>query len=446
MGQTNQTLLEEDQQGNSDIQAKYRYWRIRIFYSTFLGYAIYYFTRKSFTFAMPAMIQSEGFSKSELGLLASILSLSYGFSKFFSGILSDHANPRYFFSCGLIVTGILNIFFGLSSSILFFAIFWGLNGWFQGFGWPPVAKYLTHWYAQSERGRWWAAWNTSHNVGGALVPLVAALCAQSFGWRYAMFVPGMIAIIVGLFLINRLRSTPEDLGLPPIEKFKGEELPDQVAESSLSSRELLVRYVLGNLWIWLLGISYFLIYIVRTGINDWSAVYLVEAQGYSQLEAGKSVCAFEVGGFIGSLAAGWASDKLFHGRRGPVNVLFSAFLVIAVLGFSFSLLGNGAGTLVCLFAIGGLVFGPQMLIGMAAAELSHKKAVGAATGFVGCFAYVGAAVAGYPLGRLIEDFGWNAFFMAMVMCAALGTLVLTPLWSATKPKWLWTPSKKEVVV
>ena len=40
-----------------------------------------------------------------------------------------------------------------------------------------------------------------------------------------------------------------------------------------------------------------------------------------------------------------------------------------------------------LLTIGFFVFGPQMLIGMAAAECSHKEAAGAATGFVGLFAY-----------------------------------------------------------
>jgi sugar phosphate permease len=45
-----------------------------------------------------------------------------------------------------------------------------------------------------------------------------------------------------------------------------------------------------------------------------------------------------------------------------------------------------------MFLVGFFVFGPQMLIGMAAAELSHKKAAGAATGFVGWVAYLGAAV------------------------------------------------------
>ena len=53
-----------------------------------------------------------------------------------------------------------------------------------------------------------------------------------------------------------------------------------------------------------------------------------------------------------------------------------------------------------MFVVGFLVFGPQLLIGMSAAELSHKKAAATSNGFVSCISYLGAAAAGYPLGTL----------------------------------------------
>ncbi|HRE32252.1 MAG TPA: MFS transporter family glucose-6-phosphate receptor UhpC, partial [Candidatus Berkiella sp.] len=58
------------------IKEDYRYWRMRICYSIFLGYAFFYFTRKSFTFAAPYIAADLGFTKSELGMLGSILYLS----------------------------------------------------------------------------------------------------------------------------------------------------------------------------------------------------------------------------------------------------------------------------------------------------------------------------------------------------------------------------------
>ena len=120
------------------------------------------------------------------------MAITYGISKFASGIHSDRTNARYIMAVGLMLTGVCNILFWACPLLFFlFALFWGLNGWFQGFGWPPCARFLTHWYSHSERGSWWSTWNVSHNVGGFFIPWVAGACLQYWGWRYAMYIPGV---------------------------------------------------------------------------------------------------------------------------------------------------------------------------------------------------------------------------------------------------------------
>ncbi|MBN4067091.1 MFS transporter [Simkania negevensis] len=398
----------------------------------YIGYAFYYFTRKSFTFAMPAMIAELGFTKSELGILATILSLMYGVSKFTSGILSDRSNPRYIMGIGLILTALFNFLFGLSSSLLFFAIFWGLNGWFQGWGWPPCARLLRHWYATSERGTWWGIWSTAHNVGGALIPLFAVLCIQWFGWRGALFIPAGLCLVVGFIIINRLRDTPQSLGLPSIEQYK-EDLPPSLynaeQEQTLPVKEILFKHVLNNKYIWILSISYFFVYVIRTAVNDWSILYLVETKGLSLLAAGGCVFWFEVGGFFGILTAGWASDKIFHGRRVPMMVIFSAGILFAIASMWFVPAGQIIMLSLSLFLVGYLIFGPQMLTGIAAAEMTHKKAAATSSGFAGLFGYVGAAAAGYPIGKVAQSWGWQGYFIILGVCAIAVLFLLTPLWS-----------------
>ncbi|NGX61028.1 MAG: Membrane sensor protein UhpC [Chlamydiae bacterium] len=418
------------------VKKEYRYWRFRIFYGMFTGYVFYYLTRKSFTFAMPALMNDLGFDKAQLGILGSILYITYGMSKFASGVMSDQSNPRFFMAIGLIATGLTNIFFGMSTSILLFALFWGLNGWFQGWGWPPCARLLTHWYSQSERGSWWSAWSTSHNVGGFLIPILAGTVAQYFGWRYAMFIPGGLCILMGFVLMNRLRDTPQSLGLPPIEKFrndfssKEEEKESENGEKELTTKEILFDYVLTNKWLWVLAFASFFVYVVRMAINDWSALYLIETKNYSMIKATACVSLFEIGGLFGMLTAGWLSDRIHAGRRGPMNVFFSLGILGSVIFFWLSPDASVWIDSAALFTIGFFLFGPQMLIGLAAAELSHKKAAGTASGFAGWFAYFGAAAAGYPLGKIAQDFGWTGYFMILVGCGVVTILLFLPMWNA----------------
>ncbi len=418
------------------VDRDYKRWRWRIFYSMFVGYMLYYFTRMHFVFAMPGMIEELGYERAQLGILTSILSISYGVSKFVSGMIGDHSNPRYMMAIGLIATGIVSLFFGLSSTLLFFALFTLLNGLFQGFGWPPCARYLTHWYSHNERGTWWSCWNISHNIGGALIPIIVAFVAYYYGWRFGLFVPGVLCIIGGLFLINRLRDTPQSLGLPSIEEWRddysaGEKKVKSHEEKELSTKEALFEHVLKNPFIWLLGIAYLFIYVTRGAFNGWTHLFLIQEKGYDQISASYSIFFFEAGGIVGSLFAGWFSDRYTMGRRGPVNVVYALALVGATI--LFWLVPNGHPILdyMSVSLIGFLVFGPQMLIGLAAAEIAHKKAAATATGFLGLIAYLGNSLSGYPLGRIIDDWGWEGFFIAAAVCCAMATLFLIPTWGAT---------------
>ena len=112
----------------------------------------------------------------------------------------------------------------------------------------------------------------------------------------------------------------------------------------------------------------------------------------------------------------------------PVNIIFSLGIL-----FSVYLMWKMPGGVLVLdslftFLIGFFIFGPQMLIGVAAAELSHKKAAGTATGFIGWFAYIGAAMAGGPMGAWIERTSWNDYFLVLMGCAIIVILGLLPLW------------------
>lgn len=313
-----------------------------------------------------------------------------------------------------------------------FALFWGINGWFQGWGPTGCAKLLSHWYSHAERGRWWSLWSTSHNLGGALIPMIVAGVADKLGWRYALYFPGVICIMVGVFLINRLRDTPQSLGLPPVEKPSGGGPKEREA---FSAKEILFGYVLRNKYLWVLAFAYFFVYIVRTAINDWSMLYFMEVKGYSGLTAGWCVFCFEMGGLLGSLVAGWASDLVFGGKRNPVSALFTIGILAPLYLFQQLVWPAPLLDATLLFFFGFFIFGPQLLVGMAAAELSHKKAAATANGFVGCFGYLGAAVAGGPLGALMKTWGWNGYLATVAVCAVVGTILLLPLWSVkTSPK------------
>lgn len=411
---------------SEQIEVDYKYWRFRICYSLFFGYAAFYLTRKSFTVAAPTMANQFDISLTSIGYLGTILYIVYGISKFLAGITSDRSNPRYFMAFGLIATGVLNILFGLSSSFIAFAIFWGLNGFFQAWGWPACTKSLTYWFKQSDRGFWYSLVSTSHNVGGAIIAVLAIYLAESFGWRYAMFVPAVISISMGFWLINRLRDEPRTLGLPCVHESEYPTKNSSLNDRVLSIKDVLFKQVLNNKYVWIFSISYFFVYVVRTGINDWIVFFLRDEKDISPILSGVAVSGFEVGGLLGMVAAGWGSDYFFKGNRVPVMIICSLGLVGSILALWTAPSGAAIWDIFLISSIGFFVFGPQMIVGLAAAEFVDKRAAAASNGFAGTLGYFGAAASCSAIGYIVDNYGWEPFFWTLFLSSVIICLLLLP--------------------
>ena len=148
---------------NADqIDPRYRRLRWQVFIGIFIGYAGYYFVRKNFGLAIPFLVE-QGYSRGDLGVALSAISIAYGLSKFLMGSVSDRSNPRFFLPAGLAASAGIMFLLGFvpwatSSVAIMFALLF-LNGWFQGMGWPPCGRTMVHWWSHKERGQIVSVWN-----------------------------------------------------------------------------------------------------------------------------------------------------------------------------------------------------------------------------------------------------------------------------------------------
>ncbi|WP_058910054.1 MFS transporter family glucose-6-phosphate receptor UhpC [Entomohabitans teleogrylli] len=412
-----------------EISQRYRSQRPRLLLCMVIGYAAFYLTRKSVNYILPELQLELGLSKGDIGLLGSLFYLSYGISKFTAGLWHDSHGGRAFMGIGLFATGLLNVLFAFGDSLPLLLGIWMLNGFFQGWGWPPCARILTHWYSRNERGFWWGWWNTSINIGGAIIPLICAFAAWIWGWQAAMLTPGIISMAIGGWLCTKLRGTPQEEGLPSVGEWRHDplELRQERQSPPMPLWQMLRTTMLQNPMIWLLGVAHVLVYLIRMALNDWGNIWMTESHGVNLLSANATVVLFEVGGLLGALFAGWGSDLLFNGQRAPMILLFTLGLMVSVVALWLAPVHHYGLLAMCFFATGFFVFGPQMLIGLAAVEYGHKQAAGSITGFLGLFAYLGAALAGWPLSQLIVHYGWSGMFTSLSVAAVLMGLLLMPL-------------------
>lgn len=394
----------------------------------FIGYMTMYFIRKNFNIAQNDMMSTYGLSMTELGMIGLGFSITYGIGKTLVSYYADGKNTKQFLPFMLILSGIAMLGFSVSlggSSVNLFLMvaFYGLSGFFQSTGGPSSYSTITKWTPRTKRGTYLGLWNMSHNIGGAGAAGVALLGANYFfdGHVVGMFVvPSILAIIVGFIGLRYGSDSPEAYGLGTAEELFNEVVSAEdsdTEQTQMSKWQIFQKYVLKNQVIWLLCFANIFLYIVRIGIDQWSTVYAYQELGLDKDVAIQGFTMFEIGALVGTLMWGYLSD-LANGRRALV-----ACVSLVLIVFTLGLYQNATSEymyLSSLFALGFLVFGPQLLIGVAAVGFVPKKAISVADGIKGTFAYlIGDSFAKLGLGIIADGTpifgmtGWKGTFAAL---------------------------------
>ena len=133
----------------------YKLLRNRTFWGVTVAYSLYYVCRMSLSVVKQPLIDEGVLTASQLGLIGSALLFVYAVGKFLNGFIADYCNIRRFMATGLFISAVVNLLMGvlgflhgpagLSSLVVFscFAILWGINGWMQSMGSPPVLPFFS---------------------------------------------------------------------------------------------------------------------------------------------------------------------------------------------------------------------------------------------------------------------------------------------------------------
>ncbi len=396
----NLSLIEDKQL----VDKLYKKNRLSIMLSITVGYGIAYTCRLGLSVVKKPLIDGGFFSAAELGLIGSSIFYGYAFGKLINGFLADHANIKKFFATGVLLSALINMIMGGSTILWLWVILWGFNGWFQGFGAPSGIVSLSNWFSNRERGRYYGIWSTGHSIGEGLTFVGSAALVTFFGWQAGFVGPGVLCVFVAITLYLFMQDRPQTLGLPPVADWKNEHgimLEDSSKKPKTTWQTQLSILKLSSIWV--LAFASATMYMTRYGINSWGMLFLQEAKGYSDIEAGSLLALNPLAGLVGCAAYGFISDKLFNARRPPVNLICAIMEIIAL--FIIFLTPPGYPILLTIafvmygFSLNGLV---TSLGGLFAVDIAPKKAAGAALGFIGVFSYIGAALQERISGSLIE--------------------------------------------
>ncbi len=444
---------------DAQLKKKYTYWQWRTLIVLMIGYILYYFVRKNFSAAIPAMEAELGITKLQLGTFLTINGIVYGLSRFANGFLADRLSRKKLMATGLALSALLNFAICFSPSLngfvnvldtdgkatmtLVYIIgsLWVLNGYVHGMGFPPCASLMAHWFRPSELATKQSIWNASHSIGAGIVVAMCGALLSAFGmsaWNLCFAIPGAIALVGCVLLLVGLRDTPSSVGLPEIEDLEKEESGIKVEvhkEEELKGEaynKFLSKMVFKNPIIWILALTNFCVYVIRFTILDWGTSFLTQYKGFDIALSSSIVASSElIGGVAGTLIAGWFTDKFLKSKAQRTCLIGVVGATVCFLGFW--QMPNTAHWFISAFLIcmsGFFIYAPQALLGVAASQQATKRVCATANGILGIFGYAATTVAGIGFGFIADKFGWNSVFIVAIIFGIIGSLVIATIWNA----------------
>ena len=390
------------------VESTYKSLRSRTFWGATIAYSLYYVCRMSINVVKQPLIDEGVLTAGELGLIGSALLFVYAVGKFLNGFIADYCNIRRFMATGLFISALANLILGvlglfkLPAFLIFavFALLWGINGWVQSMGSAPGVISLSRWFPQSKRGSYYSLFSTSPYIGEFISYNVLALVVGWLGWQSGFIVAAVAGLIGTALIMFFVSDTPESKGLPSVQVLSGE---DMTPKDKQPTREL-QKMILKHPGIWVIAISSAFIYITKYAIAGWGVLYLQKQHAFSLEEASQVIAFSAIFGILGTVLAGWLSDRVFKGDRAKPAVLsgilssLSLFLFLFVGGgflmniFYVSLFSLSVGVLYCIVA------------GLMAVDIVPRKATGAALGVVGISSYIAAGLQDITSGYLIQGY------------------------------------------
>ena len=434
----------------NEIRPRYLSIRNRTFWGVTVAYSLYYVCRMSLSVVKQPLIDEGFLTAGQLGVIGSALLFVYAVGKFLNGFIADYCNIRRFMFTGLAVSAAINLLMGilgivngytaipLSVIFILFAVMWGLNGWMQSMGSPPGVISLSRWFPQSRRGTFYSIFSASPYLGEFISFILTGLIVGAFGWQWGFVVSAAAGGAGALLILLTVSDTPESQGLPSIQQLSGE---DVKPVDKMPTREL-QKMIFKHPGIWVIALSSAFIYITKYAIAGWGVLFLQKERAFSLEQATQIIAFSAVFGVLGTVLAGWLSDRVFRSDRIRPAILSGAVSFVALILFLFA--GGGYVMNVLYVSVFSLSIGVLYCIvaGLMAVDIVPRKATGAALGIVGISSYVAAGLQDITSGYLIQyntvrvdgmdvyDFGPVSYFW---LAAALVSFILPVLnWKKMK--------------
>lgn len=418
-------------------ESAYRFRRMLNWLPLGLNYAVVYMGRYTVNVAQKPITERFALSKADYGDVMGVGLFVYGLATALIGPISDRLGGRKSMLIGAFGAAFMNLALGLllASGVEKNLLFWlialhAINMFFQSFCALALVKVNAPWFHVRERGVFQGVFGVLISSGYLIGFYGGGHIAAHYALQFVFLTPALLITIMAVVNVFQLKDRPSQAGF---EDFNtGDATAHDHDKDAPVTFGWVLQRILKNRVIILLALAELCTGFLRYGLLNWFVPFLKEAHG---LGTGTSLfkmtsLGVTVGGIIGGFSIGILSDKLFHSRRPPVAAIY----YLANIAMMFWLVNAPsaalAGALIggnCIFVFG--IHG--LLSGTSSMDFGGTKGASTVTGLFNGVHYLGAYLAGRPLGTVLDKYQWSGWAWSVVPFALAGFLMMVSVWHAT---------------
>ena len=357
-----------------------------------ITFGILFFDRNALGFLQPFVQPDLGLSNTQVGLLASVLSLTWAFAAFGIGVVSDRTGSRKrVLLLSTVAFSVCSFLSGLAGSFVMLLAARALMGIAEG-GVMPIAQAIIASEVRPEhRG---LAMGVTQNFGSNLLgsfvaPVALTGFAAAFGWRHAFYLAGIPGLVAAAFLWRFLREPRVEAVAPTAAT--GEKM---TLLQALEERNILICTVMSVLLVSFLVVCW-----------NFMPLYLTKVRGYDPQTESWLMGTLGISATVGAFAISALSDRI--GRR-PLMIAMPFIGVVLPLGAMY--FNGSAWVLACFFFIGWGLNGifPLFMATIPSESVDPKHRATVLGLCMGSGELIGGAVSPYLAGAAADHYGQQA--------------------------------------
>lgn len=425
-----------------------------------MTYAFMYMAR----YNLDSLATAEVITKAQKSQISGWGFFIYAASLFISGPLIDRVGGKKGMIMASLGAALCNLIMGwalyvylhdsMSFNLVFIlSVFYSLNMFFQSFGAISTIKVKSYWFHVRERGTFGAIFGTLISLGVYFAfdwteAIIRAVNLKYSGPTYpfrdfmqslfvlensrvsafwlVFFIPAGFLLLWALVDLVLIKDSPDECGFGKLETHDA----SHGDQADLSSWYKVIKSILTNRVILMIGVIEFTSGILRDGVMKWYRLYNIDTgMGVPNILHNWGLWAC-VTGIFGSFAAGWASDRFFHSRRAPVagicQVVMLMATIVMIFTYSSNAMAMGVSALVIMMAVIGV---HSIMSGTATADFGGRRGAATATGVADGFSKLGSSFQEFVLGAILTKDTWVYWPSFLLPFTLLGLFFAIKLWT-----------------